>query len=40
MKRFTLLYLPPAALVVLVTLAVGLALGRVELDRLQSEESY
>ena len=39
MKSFAAYFLPPAALVLLVTLGVGLALDRAELDKLQVYES-
>ena len=35
MKRFAAYYLPPAALVVLITLGVGLILTQAELDKLK-----
>ncbi len=39
MKSFAAFFLPPALLVLLVTLGVGLALNRAELDKLQVYES-
>ncbi len=39
MKSFAAYFLPPAALVILVTLGVGLALDRAELDKLKVYES-
>ena len=39
MKRFAAYYLPPAALVVLITLGVGLILTQAELDKLKDHQS-